>query len=335
MTTLTTRPDAGAAPAPVPPRRRVRNPFHTNWLRKHWYAWAMVTPVVAVLGVLVLYPLGRGIFLSLTNANEMNVGRTIGENEIEPTYDFVGLSNYIDVLSGAEGTFYSRLIWTLEWTVACVSLHFGLGLGLALLLNRALRMRGIYRMLLILPWAVPPFVAAFGWRLILNDKGGVLNAVLQGMGFNGVGWLSEPLAAKFAVIMVNVWLGVPFMMVALLGGLQTVPKELYEAAEMDGASAWQRFRAVTLPGLRPVSGTVILLGTIWTFNQFPVIALLTGGGPGGATNILVTEAYERAFQGIRDYAGAATYGAIIASMLVVFASLYRRWLERQTTGALA
>ncbi|PXY31400.1 carbohydrate ABC transporter permease [Prauserella muralis] len=325
MTTVTAATHAGVAPPPAPPRRALR-----TRLARHWYAWAMVAPVVLVITVLVLLPLARGIHLSLTDATELNSGRTIGVNEIPATYSFVGLDNYVEVLSGADGAFYPRLLWTVQWTVVCVTLHYGLGLGLALLLNRALRLRTLYRMLLILPWAVPPFVAAFGWRLILNEQGGVLNTLLGMAGVSAVDWLGEPLAAKVSVIMVNVWLGVPFMMVALLGGLQTVPRELYEAAEMDGASPWQRFRAVTLPGLRPVSGTVLLLGTIWTFNQFPVIALLTGGGPGGATNILVTEAYERAFQGIRDYAGAATYGAIIASMLVVFASFYRRWLQRHT-----
>ncbi|ASR38573.1 ABC transporter permease [Prauserella marina] len=329
MTTTAVRPDNGVAAPQRPPRRKVR-----GLLAKHWYAWLMIAPVVLVISVLVLYPLARGIYLSLTNATEMNVGRTIGANEIPATYDLIGLDNYLDVLSGADGAFYPRLLWTIQWTVICVTLHFTLGLGLAMLLNRAMRLRTLYRMLLILPWAVPPFVAAFGWRLILNDQGGVLNAVLGAVGISGVDWLGQPLAAKVSVIMVNVWLGVPFMMVALLGGLQTIPKELYEAAEMDGATPWQRFRAVTMPGLRPVSGTVVLLGTIWTFNQFPVIALLTGGGPGGSTNILVTEAYERAFQGIRDYAGAATYGAVIASMLVVFAFFYQRWLRRQSAEVL-
>ncbi|OQO89437.1 carbohydrate ABC transporter permease [Saccharomonospora piscinae] len=330
MTSTAVRPPAGVAPDPVPPRGRLRE--RTG---QHWYAWAMIAPVVLVLVVLVLYPLAQGVYLSLTNANEMNSARTIGVNEIEATYEFVGLDNYFEVLSGAEGAFYPRLAWTLVWTVTCVLLHYSLGLGLAMLLNRAMRGRSAYRMLLILPWAVPPFVAAFAWRLVLNTEGGVLNSVLNALGLGSVNWLGEPFAAKISVLMVNIWLGVPFMMVALLGGLQTVPRELYEAAEMDGATPWQRFRAVTLPGLRPVSGTVILLGTIWTFNQFPVIALLTGGGPGGATNILVTEAYERAFQGIRDYAGAATYGAIIASMLIVFAVLYRRWLERQSAEVLS
>ncbi|WP_246128091.1 carbohydrate ABC transporter permease, partial [Amycolatopsis rhizosphaerae] len=292
------------------------------------YAWAMVVPVVVVLGVLVLYPLARGIVLSLTDATELNSGRRIGVNTIPATYDFVGLRNYLDVLSGTEGTFYPRLLWTVEWTVACVVLHYGIGLGLAMLLNRAMRLRTLYRMLLILPWAVPPFVAAFAWRLILNNQGGLLDALMQRVGLPGVDWLGQPLPAKLSVIMVNVWMGVPFMMVALLGGLQTIPKELYEAAEVDGATPWQRFRVITLPGLRPVTGTVVLLGVIWTFNQFPVIALLTGGGPGDSTSILVTGSYYEAFRGIRNYSGAATYGVIIASMLVVFASFYKRWLAR-------
>jgi arabinogalactan oligomer/maltooligosaccharide transport system permease protein len=141
---------------------------------------------------------------------------------------------------------------------------------------------------------------------------------------HGVQWLAQPTSAKIAVIATNVWLGVPFMMVSFLGGLQTIPKELYEAAEMDGASAWQRFRMVTLPGLRPVMMTVTLLGVIWTFNKFDVIFLLTEGGPAGKTDILVTHAYQIAFQNIRQYAEAASYGVVILSMLLVFATVYRR-----------
>jgi arabinogalactan oligomer/maltooligosaccharide transport system permease protein len=130
-------------------------------------------------------------------------------------------------------------------------------------------------------------------------------------------------------VVANIWLGVPFMMVALLGGLQTIPAELNEAATIDGASTWQRFLNVTLPGLRPVSMTVILLGTIWTFNMFPVIYLLTGGQPAGKTEILVTGAYRAAFEGIRNYSLAATYGVLILSILLVFSILYRRALRKQ------
>lgn len=298
-------------------------------MRRYWYAWAMAAPVTLVLGALVGYPLLRGVYLSLTDADEANVGRTIGVNHIPATYEFVGLDNYLELLSGAEGHFYPRLLWTLAWTVSCTVLHYGIGLGLATLLNRKLRGRAIYRVLLILPWAVPAFVSAFAWRLLMNSQYGVFNVALSSIGLPAVEWLNDPFTAKLSVIAVNVWLGVPFMMVALLGGLQSIPAGLYEAAEMDGATAWQRFRHITLPGLSSVSGTVVLLGTIWTFNMFPIIYLLTGGGPGDATQILVTYAFQRAFEGVRDYSGAATYGVLILSMLLVFASFYRRTLRQQ------
>jgi arabinogalactan oligomer/maltooligosaccharide transport system permease protein len=296
-------------------------------LSTHWYAWAMCAPVVVVTAVLVGYPLARGVYLSLTDATEANMGRTIGMNVIPSTYEFVGLRNYAEILGSAE--FLSRLGWTIVWTVACVALHYGLGLGLAMLLNRPMRLRSFYRMLLVLPWAVPAFVSAFIWRYLFNGEFGVLNAMLRAVGLPGVSWLDDPFWAKVSVIAVNVWLGVPFMMLALLGGLQAIPRELHEAAEVDGASPWQRFRNITLPGLRPVSSTVILLGTIWTFNQFPVIFLLTRGGPAGSTEIMVTYAYRQAFEGIRDYSGSAAWGMVILALLVVMAVVYRRALRRQ------
>nr|WP_229698085.1 sugar ABC transporter permease [Wenjunlia tyrosinilytica] len=290
----------------------------------------MVLPVVLVLGVLVGYPLLRGVYLSFTDATEANIGRTIGENHIPATYKFVGVDNFWNVLSGKEGNFYPRLWWTFLWTASCVFFHYTVGLGLAVLLNRKMRFRSVYRVLLILPWAVPAFVAAFAWRLMFNTgDSGLFNIVLGKLGLGAVDWLGDPLMQKVSVVMVNVWLGVPFMMVALLGGLQSISSELYEAAEMDGASPWQRFRHVTLPGLRPVSSTVILLGTIWTFNMFPIIYLVIGPNAGADVQILATYAYQLAFQGVRDYAGAATYGVIILSMLLVFATFYRRMLNRQ------
>ncbi|XVQ82381.1 carbohydrate ABC transporter permease [Microbispora siamensis] len=296
-------------------------------LSRHWYAWAMIAPVVVVMLVLVGYPLVRGVYLSLTDATEGNMGRTIGMNVIPSTYEFVGLKNYTDILTSSE--FLGRLTWTVVWTVVCVALHVGIGLGLAMLLNRPMRLRSLYRILLVLPWAVPAFVSAFIWRYLLNGEFGVVNAMLRAAGFAGIAWLDDPFWAKVSVIACNVWLGVPFMMLALLGGLQAIPRELHEAAEVDGATPWQRFRHITLPGLRPVSSTVVLLGTIWTFNQFPVIFLLTKGGPGGATEILVTYAYRQAFEGIRNYSGSAAWGMVILALLVVLATVYRRALRRQ------
>ncbi|MFB7946523.1 carbohydrate ABC transporter permease [Kitasatospora phosalacinea] len=296
---------------------------------KYWYAYAMIAPVVIVLGVLVGYPLVRGVYLTLTNATSLNVGRQIGVNHIPDSFDFIGLDNYADILWGptAYDRFWSHFIWTVAWTAICVVLHYGIGLGLALLLNRKMRGRGLYRLVLILPWAVPTFVTVFSWRLMLAD-GGAVNGLLSFLHLPEPAWLSDPLAQKAAAILVNTWVGVPFMMISLLGGLQSIPQELYEAAEMDGASAWQRFRHVTLPGLRTVSSTVVLLGVIWTFNQFAVIFLLFGSGAPDA-QILVTWAYRLGFgQQPSDYAQSATYGILLLSILIVFTTFYRRWLAR-------
>ncbi|MCM2428822.1 carbohydrate ABC transporter permease [Streptomyces sp. RKAG337] len=298
--------------------------FKRSW-DKHWYAWAMVAPVVIVIGVLVLYPLGYGVYLSLTNATELTVAKNIGPVHIAASYDVVGFDNYWKIVSGQDGHFYPRLAWTVIWTVSCVTLTYGIGMGMALLLNRPVKFRLFYRLALILPWAIPAFVSVFAWRLMLNSQFGVFNSILTHVGLPAQDWLGTPFAQKVAVIMVNVWVGVPFMMVALLGGMQSVPQELYEAAEMDGASPWKRFVHITLPGLRPVSNTVILLGVIWTFNMFPIIFLLLGQNTSGDTDILVTYAYRLAFTGVSDYSGAAAYGMVILAILLVFSTFYRRY----------
>jgi len=323
-----------------PPRRP--DPVRRGWLRRSWdkhsYAWAMVLPVVIVLGVLIFYPLARGIFLSFTNLTEANQAAEICTKSITGTesckpnpngWEVVGLDNYVRVLSGEVGEFWQWFGTTLIWTVGCVVFHYGIGLGLAVLLNRPLRGRGVYRVLLILPWAVPAFVSAFAWRFMFNQKFGLFNGLLSAIGMDPVTWFDNRWTSLFTAIATNIWLGVPFMMIALLGGMQTIPAELYEAATIDGATPWQRFVNVTLPGLQSVSMTVILLGTIWTFNMFPVIFLVTQGQPAGQTEILVTGAYRAAFQGLRNYSLSATYGVLILSILLVFALLYRRALRKQ------
>ncbi|SEQ92966.1 carbohydrate ABC transporter membrane protein 1, CUT1 family (TC 3.A.1.1.-) [Streptomyces sp. yr375] len=303
---------------------RLKHGYH-----KHWYAYVMIAPVAVVLGTLVLYPLVYGLYLTLTDADSLNTARTIGVNHIDATYKFIGLDNYADILWGptAYDRFWSHFLWTIVWTAACVALHYGLGLGLALLLNQKLRGRTVYRLILVLPWAVPTFVTVFGWRFMLAD-GGVINSALDALHLPTPLWLEDTLWQRVAAIMVNTWCGVPFMMISLLGGLQAIDGSLYEAAEMDGASAWQRFRHVTLPGLRSVSSTVVLLGVIWTFNQFAVIFLLFGTTAPDA-QILVTWAYFLGFgQQPRDFAQSAAYGILLLAILIVFTSFYRRWLNR-------
>ncbi|MCA0437930.1 MAG: sugar ABC transporter permease [Austwickia sp.] len=313
------------------------NRLRASW-HKHWYAWAFVAPVVIVLAVLVFYPLVQGIWQSFTNLTEANQAQEICVKTLGGTEDcspnpnqaqFVGLQNYADLLTGRVGEFWHQLAITLIWTAACVFFHYTLGLGLAILLHREMRGRAIYRVLLILPWAVPAFVSAFAWKFIFDRDAGIVNALITGLGGQAVDFFDTVPKALAACIIVNVWLGVPFMMVALLGGLQAIPGELYEAAEMDGATGWQRFLNVTIPGLRPVSNSVILLGTIWTFNMFPIIFLVSRGGPAGGTEILVTGAFRAAFEGIRNYGFAAAYGVVILSILVLYSLVYRRVLRNQ------
>lgn len=299
---------------------------------KHWYAWAFVTPVVITMLVIVAYPLIRGIQLAFTDATEKNMPKKIGDITIEGTYEYVGFDNFVTVLTDPE--FWVIFFRTIVWTAVNVSFHYALGLILAIVLNRRLRGRAAYRALLIIPWAIPAFVATYMWKLLMQEPGGLLNEILGIVGLGPVPWLTSTSSGLggwlfVSCIIVNVWAGVPFMMVAILGGLQSIPAETYEAAEVDGATPWQRFRHVTMPGLQSVSFTVILLGCIWTFNMFPIIYLMAGTGQREDVSILAVEAYRLAFEGARQYAIASTYGVIILSILLVFAMIYRRALRAQ------
>ncbi|MEZ5096887.1 MAG: sugar ABC transporter permease [Nocardioides sp.] len=333
MTPLQDTLDATDVRQPEKPRGAVRRSIDRSW-----FGWAMVLPTVIVLGVLVLFPLVRGVYQSFTNLNEANqqseiCTKTLGGGEVckpnPKAAKFVGIDNYKRVLTGETGHFWREFENTVVWTVSCVLFHYTIGLGLAILLNRRFKGRSVYRVLLIVPWAVPAFVSAFAWRFMFNARFGVINAALERLGMDGVNWTDHRWTALFTAIVTNIWLGVPFMMVAMLGGLQSINADLYEAASIDGANGWQKFWNITMPGLRPVSATVILLGTIWTFNMFPIIFFVTGGQPAGETEILVTGAYRAAFEGLRNYSLAATYGVLILSMLIVYAQIYRRALRSQ------
>jgi arabinogalactan oligomer / maltooligosaccharide transport system permease protein len=183
---------------------------------------------------------------------------------------------------------------------------------------------------MLIPWAMPQYIAAFGWSFILNQNYGIINQSLHALHLNGIPWTNEAFWALFAVIMVNVWLGVPFYVVTLLGGLQNIPGELLEAASIDGASAWQRFRYVTLPLLRPIASLVVLLDAIWTFNVFSVIYFITGGAPGHASDTIISFAYEQPISH-HFYGLGSTYGVIILVILLIFTVGYSRAL-RTTQG---
>lgn len=222
--------------------------------------------------------------------------------------------------------FWDIFFQTVIWTIVNVFLHFTIGLYLAQWLHKRPRGNTIYRALILIPWTVPTFVSAFSWRLIFDYPDGVLNRLIEALGGAAQNFMSDQWILT-ACIIVNVWVGVPFMMITLLGGLQTIPEEQYEAANIDGANAWQKLMHVTLPGLKPVASVAVLLGFIWTFNMFNIIYLVTLGIEMKTKNILVTYAYE-AFQKHFQYAESATYGVIILSLLLVFGSVYIRMLKR-------
>lgn len=299
-----------------------------RYLRAKWFAYACIAPIVIVTAVLTYYPLVVGIYYSFTNASGIpnNVGIPI--LHIPPSFKFVGLDNYRTIFSNSDPTADVTRIFlqTGIWIVFNAVLHFVIGLGLALLLNRQIHFRAVYRALLIVPWATPQFVAAFGWRFMYNNQYGFINLFLKQLNLPAVDWTGNPSAAMTAVIISNVWLGIPFMTITLLGGLQSIPNELYEVAQLDGANWFQRFRHVTLPLLRPVAVLVTMLDVIWTFNVFAIIFLITGGGPFHSSDTLVSYAFQVAITN-QKYGLGAAYGVVILLILVVFVTIYSRLLR--------
>jgi arabinogalactan oligomer/maltooligosaccharide transport system permease protein len=302
--------------------RRARDPDFRRELARSLPAYRYVLHAVVALLALVVLPLVVGA------ATSLGAGR-------EGQLYYVGLANYWDILTArgaslfASGSFYVVLGVTVLWTVANISLHLLLGVALALLLSRpALKLKGLYRVLLIIPWAVPSYVTALAWKGMFHRQLGAINAVITALGGEPVAWFSRFSTAFTANVMTNVWLGFPFMMVVTIGALTAIPKDLYEAAAVDGASAWQRFRSITLPLLKPSLAPAVAMGAVWTFNMFNVIYLVSGGEPDGQTEILVTEAYRWAFTRQAQHGYAAAYAVLIFGILLVGTRLLDRAAKR-------
>lgn len=223
-------------------------------------------------------------------------------------------------------TFPVLLVRTAIWTILNVIFHFLIGFGLALVLNGKVRFKGVYRAIILIPWAIPQVIAALTWKQEFHAQYGFVNGILSQFGLQPVSWLQQPVPAFIAVLFVNVWLGVPFYMVVLLGGLQSISREYYEAAEMDGATVRQRLFNITLPLIRTVAVPIVTLDAIWTFNQFNVIYLITGGEPAESTNILVTALYNAAFgpNGTFRLGFAAAFSLLIFAILLVMATIWVR-----------
>ena len=229
------------------------------------------------------------------------------------------------LLQTENSTFPRLMRTTLIWTFFNVVFHLIFGMTLALILNQEnLRFKTIYRAIIILPWAIPQVIIALAWKGEFHFEFGFVNTIIKDLGFEPVEWLFSPTPALAAVTFVNIWLGIPFYMVTLLGGLQSIAPDYYEAASLDGANAAQRFRHITIPLLRPVAVPIITLDVIWTFNNFNVIFLITGGKPNESTNILVTALYNAAFgaNGQFQLGFAAAFSLVIFAVLLLFASVW-------------
>jgi arabinogalactan oligomer/maltooligosaccharide transport system permease protein len=281
-------------------------------------AYAYVAPAFSGLLVLVFIPFAAGMGLSFFHHHEGN-------------YTFIGFQNFWNILSSRDYlitepmNFYFTLGVTLLWTVVNVVLHAGIGLALALVLkDPLLKLKGLYRVLLIVPWAVPNYITALIWKGMFHRQYGAVSALLTLLGLKPISWFTHFSTAFSANVITNTWLGFPFMMVVTLGALQSIPTDLYEAAEVDGASKWDQFRHITVPLLRPALLPAIVLGSVWTFNMFNIIYLVSGGDPGGTTDILVSEAYRWAFQRHEQYGFAAAYSTLIFLFLLGYSALTRR-----------
>jgi multiple sugar transport system permease protein len=284
-------------------------------LGRDWHiAFPFIAPIVILLLAFIAWPFIRAIYISMT---ARSVGREVR---------FVGLDNYVRLWS--DPFFRQAVRNTFVFTGGSVLLKFVFGLSAASLLNAQQRMRNILTGLVLLPWIIPSVVQALSWRSIYDPLFGGLNPILLTLGVlkEPLSWLADHRLAMPCVILVNVWAGIPFFTVNFLAGLQAIDRELYEAAEVDGANAWDRFLNITIPGLRYVIAVTTLLSTIWTFNNFETIYLLTGGGPGGATRVYSIMAYELAIRGLRFGPGTAAAFSLtpVLAFLILLLSRYMR-----------
>ncbi|MDF2809638.1 MAG: hypothetical protein K0S56_669 [Microvirga sp.] len=301
-------------PVPSAPLSHSAGARLAGWLDDR-LAILFLIPGLACLSAVILYPVAYNAVVGFTDASLMF-----------PGWRYVGVSNF-------EATLVDPLFWrsvsnTLVWTVFSVAGQLLLGLLAALALEQVTVGRTTLRLALIVPWAFPSIVMAFAWRYMLDPLYGVMNFVLMSVGLidSPQQWLGSPDFAMPTVILMNIWFGFPFMMVAIVAGLQTIPRELYESADIDGAGSWQKFRYVTLPALWRVIATLVVLRTIWVFNNFDFIFLTTGGGPVDATTTLPIYAYNVGWQQY-DLGRMAAVALIMMVILGLILAVYFRLLN--------
>ncbi|MBN2258220.1 MAG: sugar ABC transporter permease [Anaerolineaceae bacterium] len=311
-------------------------------------AWLYILPSALLMLLITFLPQIYQIWMSFTDYRIKNLRFNIFNSATWEKYlpDWVGIQNYIKILTGdlaIENYDFSRLLlFNITWTVVNVVFHVTLGVLIAMALNEKFLIgRRIYRALFVLPWAIPGYIAALTWKNLFDDRFGALNQLLGVINTTfgtslpvDTRWLEVTMppiggllaflpVAFYCLLAANIWLGWPFMTVVATGALQSIPNDLYEAADMDGANAWQRFWDVTVPMIRPAMVPAIMMGTIWTFNNFSVIYFISKGGPFGRTEILITQAFKLVYEQ-RIYGVAAAFSFVVAAILLIITLINNR-----------
>lgn len=278
--------------------------------------WVLMSPALAVLALVLAMPLGYCLFLSLFDAS-LRTGQS----------QFAGLGNYIRLASDLR--FLSSAARTLGFVGVSLALELALGLGLALLMHGLWRGRGLFRAAVMVPWAIPTVVSGLLWAWIFNDRLGPANAVLAAAGLDPVAWLAGPGTAWAALMAAEVWKTTPFVALILLAGLQMIPRELYEAAEIDGAGRWKTFSRITLPLLSPVLLLAMLFRTVDALRVFDLVAVMTGGGPAGATEVLSLYNYRVLFTNLEFGYGSAVSAVLFLTAMAGSLAYLRAMLGRE------
>jgi multiple sugar transport system permease protein len=280
----------------------------------------LMLPAAAILLAFLTYPLGLGVWLGLTDTR-------IGREGI-----FIGLENYEFLFK--DSVFWLSVFNTFLYTVVASVAKFGLGLWLAMILNHHLPFKALLRAIVLLPWIVPTVLSAIAFWWIYDAQFSIISWTLTELGLieRNINFLGDPTNARISVIAANVWRGIPFVAICLLAGLQTIPQSLYEAAVLDGATPWQRFRYITLPMLTPIIAVVMTFSVLFTFTDFQLIYVLTRGGPVNATHLMATLSFQRGISGGNLGEGAAIAVAMIPFLLAAILFSYfglqrRRWQQ--------
>lgn len=287
-----------------------------NRFYKNILIFVFTVPAFLILVGMVFYPFIYNLVISFSNMNLRHI----------TDWELIGFRQYVKVFTEpTQPDFYNIFIKTIIWTSVNVFFHVVIGVFLAILLNQKIAGKSVYRTLLILPWAIPQYIVALTWRGMFNYEYGSINLIItKYLNLPAIEWLKNPTEAFLTCILTNVWLGFPFMMIVALGALQSIPHELYEAANIDGASWYQKLKNITLPLIRPVMIPAITLGVVWTFNNLNIIWLVSNGGePSDSTHILVSFVYKAAFNLYR-YGYAAALSMVIFIILLFFSLIFMK-----------